>query len=121
MIEIYGKRWCLFSYKAKQLCEREGLDFVYKQLEKDFSRKDLFEQVAGAKKFPQIRMDGENIGGYTELVVRLGKTPNNVGNWVGVATAIGTAVFAVTNEPAWIALGVAVGAALSWRKPKKLK
>ena len=121
MIEIYGKKWCLFSHKAKQLCEREGLDFVYKQLDKDFSRKDLFEQVAGAKKFPQIRMDGENIGGYTELVVRLGKTPNNVGNWVGVATAIGAAVFAATNEPVWIALGVAVGAALSWRKPKNLK
>ena len=118
MIEIYGKRWCLFSHKAKQLCEREGLDFEYKQLDKDFAREELFEQVPRAKKFPQIRMDGEYIGGYTELVVKLGKTPNNVGNWVGVATAIGAAVFAATNEPVWIALGVAVGAALSWRKPK---
>ena len=28
------------------------------------------------------------------------------------------AVFAVTNEPTWIAVGVAIGAALSLQKPK---
>ena len=31
------------------------------------------------------------------------------------------AVYAITNEPTWIAVGVAVGAALSWRKPKNKK
>ena len=39
-IEIYGKKWCSYCYKAKQLCIREKLDFVYKELNKDFS-KDL--------------------------------------------------------------------------------
>ncbi len=69
MIEIYGKTQCPFCDKAKQLCEREGLDFVYKQLDKDFTREDLFEQFPGARTFPQIKMDGENIGGYTELEI----------------------------------------------------
>ena len=46
------------------------------------------------------------------------KKSNNTGNWIGVGTAIGAAVFAVTNEPVWLAEGVAVGAALGWRKPK---
>ena len=40
------------------------------------------------------------------------------GNWIGVGTAIGVAVFAITNEPTWLAVGVALGAALSWRKPQ---
>ena len=40
----------------------------------------------------------------------------NTGSWI-TGTAIGAAVFAVTNEPTWIAVGVAIGAALSWRKP----
>ncbi len=71
MIEIYGKTQCPFCDKAKQLCEREGLDFVYKQLDKDFTREDLFEQFPGARTFPQIKMDGENIGGYTELAAKL--------------------------------------------------
>ncbi len=43
----------------------------------------------------------------------------NSGALVGVGTAIGVAVYAITNEPTWIAVGVAIGAALSWRKPKK--
>ena len=71
MIEIYGKTQCPFCDKAKQLCEREGLDFVNKQLDTDFTREDFFEQFPGARTFPQIKFDGENIGGYTELVAKL--------------------------------------------------
>ena len=47
------------------------------------------------------------------------KNSNNVGNLVGVGTAIGAAGFSATNEPVWIAVGVAIGAALGWQKPKK--
>ena len=47
------------------------------------------------------------------------KNSDNVGNWIGVGTAIGAAVFAATNEQVWIAVGVAIGAAMGWRKPKK--
>ena len=42
----------------------------------------------------------------------------NTGNLIGVGTAIGVAVFAATKEPTWIAVGVAIGAALAWKKPK---
>ena len=51
------------------------------------------------------------------------KTDNlkNTGNGIGVGTAIGVAVFAATKEPTWIAVGVAVCAALSWKKPKNKK
>ena len=41
----------------------------------------------------------------------------NVGNssiWVGVSTGVGAAVFALTGEPVWIAIGVALGAAIGW-------
>ena len=46
------------------------------------------------------------------------KKSNNSGQLIGVGTAIGVAVFAITNEPTWIAVGVAIGAAISWRKPQ---
>ena len=46
------------------------------------------------------------------------KSLRNSGSSVGAGTAIGVAVYAVTSEPTWIAVGVAIGAALSWRKPK---
>ena len=67
MIEIYGKTQCPFCDKAKQLCEREGLDFVYKQLDADFTREELFEEFPSAKTFPQIKIDGQPIGGYDDL------------------------------------------------------
>ena len=117
MVEIYGKKRCLFSNSAKQLCIREKLSYTYKQLGKDFTKEEFYEKFPGAKTFPQIIMKGEKIGGYTDLVDKLGVTPNNAGNWVGVGAALGVAVFAATNEPVWIAVGVAIGAALSWQKP----
>jgi len=45
----------------------------------------------------------------------------SVGNWIGVCTAIGAALFAATHEPTWIAVGVAIGAALGSRRPKGQK
>ena len=67
MIEIYGKTQCPFCDKAKQLCERENYAYEYKMLDEDFTREELFEQFPGARTFPQIRVDGNAIGGYTEL------------------------------------------------------
>ena len=44
------------------------------------------------------------------------KNSNNAITLIGVGTAIGVAIFALTNEPTWIAVGVAVGAAISYKK-----
>ena len=42
---------------------------------------------------------------------------DRAGNGIGVGTAIGSVLFVLTNDPVWIALGVALGAAFGWRKP----
>ena len=67
MIEIFGKTSCPYCDKAKSLCEREGLKFTYKQLDVDFSRDVFFDMFPIARTFPQIKIDGVSIGGYTEL------------------------------------------------------
>ena len=46
------------------------------------------------------------------------KNFDNTGNWIGVGTAVGVAVFVITNEPVWIGIMIVIGAALDWRKPK---
>ena len=48
------------------------------------------------------------------------KTENSgiAGHWIGVGTALGASAFVLTREPIWIALGVAIGAALDWQKRK---
>ena len=67
MIEIYGKPACPSCTKAKAFCEKSQLKFAYYELDTDFTREELFEQFPTARTFPQIKIDGNDIGGYTEL------------------------------------------------------
>ena len=71
MIEIYGKTFCPYCDKAKNLCEREGLEYTYKQLDTDFSRDEFFNIFPTARTFPQITIDGDLIGGYTEFSAKI--------------------------------------------------
>ena len=71
MIEIWGKTMCPYCDMAKRLCETNGYDFTYKQLGEDFDREEVFEHFPNARTFPQITMDGEYIGGFTELDAHL--------------------------------------------------
>ena len=68
MIEIYGKKPCPFCDRAIQLCEKENLEYTYKLLSKDFNREEMLEIFPNARTFPQIKIEGKSIGGYTELV-----------------------------------------------------
>ena len=71
MIKIYGKDNCGYCNMAKQLCEQKGLEYEYLSLGLDYLQDEFFEMFPGARTFPQITMEGENIGGYTELRERL--------------------------------------------------
>ena len=46
------------------------------------------------------------------------KNVGNSGNWVGVGAGVGSTIFALTGEPVWVAIGVALGAAISWTYKK---
>ena len=45
----------------------KGYEYTYKSLGTDFGREEMLEWFPGARTFPQIRVHGENIGGFTEL------------------------------------------------------
>ena len=65
-VEIYSKPQCPFCVQAKALAEREGHELTYKMLDEDFNRETLMETFPGARTFPQIIVNGEKIGGFTE-------------------------------------------------------
>jgi glutaredoxin len=67
MIEIYGKTQCSFCTSAKQLCELYRLEHKYYSLNTDYSIEELWDKVK-FKTFPQIFVDGECIGGFSELL-----------------------------------------------------
>ena len=64
---MYTTRWCSFCTRAKTLLESKGLPFEEISLDDDPAfRQHLFE-LTGGWTVPQILVDGEPIGGYTEL------------------------------------------------------
>ena len=67
IVEIYSKPACPFCVQAKALAEREGYDLTYKMLDEDFDRETLMETFPGARTFPQIIVNGDKVGGYTEF------------------------------------------------------
>jgi|TARA_R110001592_G_scaffold231817_2_gene489010 glutaredoxin 3 len=66
-VEIYSKPQCPFCVQAKALAERKGYELTYKMLDEDFTREDLMETFPTARTFPQIVVDGNKIGGFTEF------------------------------------------------------
>ena len=70
-IDIYGKDNCPFCDKAlflaQQVVQESYHTYSYYKLGNDFTREELFEKFPTARTFPQITIDGESIGGYTEF------------------------------------------------------
>ena len=70
-IEIYSKPACPFCDKALFLAQQVVQESVHTynkfMLNEDFTREELFEKFPTARTFPQITIDGESIGGYTEF------------------------------------------------------
>jgi len=77
MIEIYGKPQCPFCDKAKSLCETRKFKYVYKQLGMDFDREQIMEMFPTARTFPQIVVNGQNVGGYDQFTQYLDNTGYN--------------------------------------------
>ena len=64
-VEIYSKINCVFCDKAKMRLSKENPKIH--MLDEDYTREDLFKKFPNARTFPQIIINGENIGGYHEL------------------------------------------------------
>ena len=70
-ITVYSKNNCGYCVKAKALLKGLGLEFEEKSLEKDFNSdpSKLIEDIGkNVRAMPQIKIDGELVGGYNQLV-----------------------------------------------------
>ena len=70
-ITVYSKNNCVFCTKAKALLKNLGLEYEERTLEKDFGSdpSKLIEDIGkNVRTMPQIKIDGELIGGYNQLV-----------------------------------------------------
>ena len=72
-IRMYTTRWCGYCVRAKILLEGKGLPYEEISLDDDPNFRRTLQQMTGGWTVPQIVIDDEPIGGYSELW-RLDKT-----------------------------------------------
>ena len=68
---VWSKYHCPYCDQAKALLEAKGIKFVEKKIGDGFTKEDLLEAVPTARTVPQVFMDGELVGGFTELKKKL--------------------------------------------------
>ena len=64
---MYTTRWCGYCVRAKALLQSRGLEYEEIQLDGDPGFRQRLSDLTGGWTVPQILIDGEPIGGYTEL------------------------------------------------------
>jgi glutaredoxin 3 len=64
---MYTTRWCGYCVRAKALLDARGLPYEEVLLDEDPDFRRRLHELTGGRTVPQIVVDGEPIGGYTEL------------------------------------------------------
>ena len=68
---VWSKYHCPFCDQAKALLQSKGIPFEEKKIGDGYTKEELLEAVPNARAVPQIFLDGEHIGGFTELRQKL--------------------------------------------------
>jgi glutaredoxin len=69
---VWSKDHCPFCEQAKSLLKLKGIEFEEKRIGHGYTREQLLEAVPDARTVPQIFLDEQLIGGFTELKKHLG-------------------------------------------------
>ena len=64
---VWSKENCPYCLQAKALLESKGIEFEERNVSKDWTKEQLLEAVPNARTLPQIFLDDNYIGGFTEL------------------------------------------------------
>jgi len=66
-IRLYSTRWCGYCVRAKTLLDAKGVDYDEVLLDDEPAFRQRLFELTGGWTVPQVVIDGEPIGGYTEL------------------------------------------------------
>lgn len=64
---VWSKNMCPYCDQAKALLTLKGIAFEERKIGSGYTREDLLEAVPQARTVPQIFIDEQLIGGFTEL------------------------------------------------------
>jgi glutaredoxin len=64
---VWSKYNCPYCDQAKALLKQRGIKYEERKIGDGYSKEELLEAVPNARTVPQIFLDGNLIGGFTEL------------------------------------------------------
>ena len=64
---VWSKYNCPYCDQAKALLAQRGIAYEERKIGDGYTREELLEAVPNARTVPQIFLDGNLIGGFTEL------------------------------------------------------
>ena len=70
---VWSKYHCPYCDQAKALMKQKGIVFEEKKIGDGYTKEELLEAVPNARTVPQIFINDELIGGFTELKTHLEK------------------------------------------------
>jgi len=68
---VWSKDQCPYCVQAKALLESRGIEYEERNINNGWDKEDLLAAVPTARTLPQIFLDEELVGGFTELRKRL--------------------------------------------------
>ena len=68
---VWSKYQCPYCDQAKALLKQKGIQFEERKIGDGWTKEDLLEAVPTARTVPQIFINDELIGGFTELKTKL--------------------------------------------------
>jgi len=77
---IWSKYHCSFCEQAKALLNQRGIPFEERKIGDGYTKEELLEAVPTARTVPQIIINNNLIGGFTELKKYLEETAGGYGD-----------------------------------------
>ena len=68
---VWSKNQCPYCEQAKALLKMKGIAFEERKIGDGYTKEELLEAIPSARTVPQIILNGELIGGFTELKAKL--------------------------------------------------
>jgi len=68
---MWSKYHCPYCDQARALLQQKGYTIEERKIGDGYSKEELLEAVPTARTVPQIFLDGELVGGFTELKQKL--------------------------------------------------
>ena len=65
---VYSRDGCPYCTKIQEVMQLAELKHVIYKLDRDFDREAFYQQLGQGSTFPQVVLNGDNLGGCTDTV-----------------------------------------------------